>query len=459
MTLPSSDQQHSSSQGAPSLRRAPSIELHFSSGDDATLEELRFFHPLVGKELRTIRGNVGGAFKGVGTFRWSSAVRGFSILLLKHLIHSRLGAESYLLRGGAGSLAASLDYAITKQPAWILDTFGLTSDGTSIIRRILSRTNTERKLGGDVLIGVNSNLDANHIAVFKGSSAVEEISQLEAICANLQGEETATFTSDGRVPPKVVATRNDYSGNAMMDFMEYHTRAECARLGPLNGDYTTFVPPPEYFSLWKKRGTPHDQLREVRARYGAEIGDALLMLHNHATIHIENISGDAEIVRDYVVGNAGNKAHSSVLDRLWLEYPRQSVEFSACSLPSETPLNWTTTVNSPFCKWTDIELGSQLEPCSITHYRVRYRVPEMFRFAHFFYLRVFAGTLQQSFTVNLRGKTPPTHAFTCAENPDADSTRLMPVLKISREPEVTQLHWHVVDPEPRSVIKTAWTFS
>jgi hypothetical protein len=62
-----------------------------------------------------------------------------------------------MLSGGVKSLAASLDYALTKQPGWLLDMFGVSSNGKTQARRLFRVTNSHRKRGGPVSISLNSN--------------------------------------------------------------------------------------------------------------------------------------------------------------------------------------------------------------------------------------------------------------------------------------------------------------
>jgi len=111
-------------------------------------------------DVRTaVRGKTPGAQKDAGTFQWSSAVRALAVLLAKAAITTQRDEEpsSALLSGFAGSLAATLDYAVSKEPAWTVDIFGIDSGGRSLIRRIIKRTNSERKLPGPVVLAVNPN--------------------------------------------------------------------------------------------------------------------------------------------------------------------------------------------------------------------------------------------------------------------------------------------------------------
>jgi hypothetical protein len=61
-----------------------------------------------------------------------------------------------MISGGLHSLAASLDYAIDKQPVWLREMFGSDSHGTPIMKRLLIRSNSGRKRSGPVAIAMNT---------------------------------------------------------------------------------------------------------------------------------------------------------------------------------------------------------------------------------------------------------------------------------------------------------------
>ncbi len=110
------------------------------------------FRENAGDEVRhTIRGKTGGAFRYAGSFQWTSAVKALSLLLAR----AALSPQNSAIQGHVGSLAASLDYAISKQPAWITEMFGCDQHGISFARRLILRTNPERKRPGPVVLAVN----------------------------------------------------------------------------------------------------------------------------------------------------------------------------------------------------------------------------------------------------------------------------------------------------------------
>ena len=139
------------------------------------------------KALRCVRGKTAGPLGKLGTFQWTKAVRAASSMLLLHKLRSvspnnTTNATNYLLVGEGASLASSLDYALSKQPQWVLDMFGISLSGLPIAYRIFSRINSSRKRVGPVIIGINDNfLSPKSIAItFNGRpvSAFDDLQQI-----------------------------------------------------------------------------------------------------------------------------------------------------------------------------------------------------------------------------------------------------------------------------------------
>jgi hypothetical protein len=130
------------------------IKLTFCSGD--TIELLRVDCRSNGSgPLTTVRGKTNGAHREGGSFQWSSAVRAMACVFLSAKLFDDLAPGEPMLTGEAKSLAASLDYAITKQPVWILDMFGVSSAGRTLAKRLFRVTNSHRKRGGPVALSLN----------------------------------------------------------------------------------------------------------------------------------------------------------------------------------------------------------------------------------------------------------------------------------------------------------------
>jgi hypothetical protein len=131
--------------------------------DEGQLVEVSFCDGVSGLTRRSIRGKTGGAYRGSGSFQWTSAVRGLACLL----VQTAFLPESGVIKGTAGTLAASLDYAISKQPIWLTEMFGCDQNGICLIRRMVNRTNPERKRPGATVLAVNQRyLPAESISIY-----------------------------------------------------------------------------------------------------------------------------------------------------------------------------------------------------------------------------------------------------------------------------------------------------
>jgi len=136
------------------------LTLYFEVGE---LTEVVFNDGVSNLARTSVRGKSGGALRTAGSFQWTSAVRALALLIVK----TASTPSDALLRGLGNSLAASLDYAISKQPMWLTEMFGCDQQGISLARRLILRTNPERKRPGPVTLGVNqSYLPVTQITVF-----------------------------------------------------------------------------------------------------------------------------------------------------------------------------------------------------------------------------------------------------------------------------------------------------
>jgi|688.fasta_scaffold180084_3 hypothetical protein len=124
------------------------LRLYFHSQE---LIEVTFQESAQAKPQRVVRGKTSGAICRVGSFQWTSAVKALSLLISK----AALSPNSSKISGASGSLAASLDYALSKQPIWICEMFGCDAAGSSYARRFILRTNPERKRAGPVVLGIS----------------------------------------------------------------------------------------------------------------------------------------------------------------------------------------------------------------------------------------------------------------------------------------------------------------
>lgn len=134
---------------------AESLILRFSSSPFPELVETTFRHPLIPNPVTASRGK-DSAFTDA-SFQWTPAVRGLSVLALRTRAEGG-GPFPAELAGGAGSLAAALDYAVSRGAQWIVEMFGRTANGAVLARRCFVRTNPERKRPGPVQVSFNPRL-------------------------------------------------------------------------------------------------------------------------------------------------------------------------------------------------------------------------------------------------------------------------------------------------------------
>ena len=163
------------------------FELHFFYAKNGYhLIETRFTSS-DGQTHQCIRGKSAGAVRGVGSFHWSSGVRGATALALRHLLSQETSDIAEHIAGIQRSPAASLDYALTKRPIWLSDMFGLTQEGEVFARKLFLVTNPNRKRAGPVLIRINSfALAPSDIRVFLERHRVTDTPLLLDILGNME---------------------------------------------------------------------------------------------------------------------------------------------------------------------------------------------------------------------------------------------------------------------------------
>ena len=162
------------------------LTLWFSVGSSPSLVESSFFHPSLPDPQLCIRGKLPNTRPAHGTFQWSPGVRALSLLLLRHAARAP-EAPPFILSGGAGSSAATLDYTLSKQPAWLLDMFGVDRSGRPLILKHVKRVNSERKRPGPVEISFVSRLRPGHeLQVFYGSERLVTPEQLINLASKIE---------------------------------------------------------------------------------------------------------------------------------------------------------------------------------------------------------------------------------------------------------------------------------
>jgi hypothetical protein len=91
------------------------------------------------------------------------------------------------LVGRKGSLAASLDYALSKGPAWLGEMFGNGVRGQQAVRRILKVSNPNRKRPGPVAISVNKNtVSWDQVRIYWDERLITDVAQLHAMLIGIE---------------------------------------------------------------------------------------------------------------------------------------------------------------------------------------------------------------------------------------------------------------------------------
>jgi hypothetical protein len=154
--------------------------------DQDQLFEVIFTDRASGLHCHCVRGKGAGAHHSAGSFQWTAAVKGLALLLVR----AASGLDPHVIHGYAGSLASSLDYAISKQPVWISDMFGFDAAGTCLVRRLVLRTNPERKRPGPTVLSVNERfIPLTAIAIFVNDRPLSR-EELVALATRLSREDT-----------------------------------------------------------------------------------------------------------------------------------------------------------------------------------------------------------------------------------------------------------------------------
>ena len=154
------------------------------------LLETSFRHPTAG-EIRCIRGKTAGAYPNQGNFQWTKAVAALCILMLRGIVNHRAPGSptSPILMGEAGSLAASLDYALSKQPEWVGALMGQTANGRSLLRKYIGITNSGRKRVGAVHLRLtDSFLEETEVQILVNDTPVTDTATLIGLADAIERE-------------------------------------------------------------------------------------------------------------------------------------------------------------------------------------------------------------------------------------------------------------------------------
>lgn len=147
--------------------------------DHNTLREIEFSSRADNVPRRSIRGKVSfGRY--TGSFPWSSSVRAFCLFVIGEYL-SRIGVteQPYLFSGGAKSAAATLDFALDKEPSWLKEAFGVDTENNSLIKRLIFRENPRQRREAQVSICFRKSTDVDFEIGIRRSSDRSNLSSDE----------------------------------------------------------------------------------------------------------------------------------------------------------------------------------------------------------------------------------------------------------------------------------------
>jgi len=191
------------------------------------LEKIFFKHSII-REIKSNRGQTAIPGECQNSFKWGPGLRAFCILLIKaqqEIISAKnedRTPQGVAIYGERGSLAAALDGSMAKSAAWLSDCFGCDQQGNSIVRRILTRTNPERKRPGPVSIGISEKVIREFkISITVNHKLIEELEDFVSVDSRLMNETIRTRPTVSLIPSytKKPTNKNKQTFNAL-DFEE-----------------------------------------------------------------------------------------------------------------------------------------------------------------------------------------------------------------------------------------------
>jgi hypothetical protein len=189
------------------LSSVPKFEIWLETKPQLAATKMSFTYPPYQLQRTLIRGRGVGAFPSPYSFPWSSAPKALVALAIKtaiqHIDSGLNPSEAVaILEGRKGSLAASLDYAISKKPNWVMELFSSDKSGRSLVQKFLLRTNPERKLGESVLVCFNQKiLEPRNVCIYVNGKIESSRDQLQSFLNQLapetQEDNTAQHLASG----------------------------------------------------------------------------------------------------------------------------------------------------------------------------------------------------------------------------------------------------------------------
>jgi hypothetical protein len=145
------------------------------------------------------RGKTPGAYHSDGSFQWTSGVRAVCVAFMKMRLSGIDPELDTCVVGDRASMAASLDYALSKRPVWLEDMFGVGSGGRQNAQRIFRVTNPNRKRPGPVALSVNSTIILpENISIFWHNKKVDDPDLLRRMIDSIERQDLLAREATGR---------------------------------------------------------------------------------------------------------------------------------------------------------------------------------------------------------------------------------------------------------------------
>ena len=424
-----------------------SLRLIFSAFAPRTLDEIEFYHSGTGKRCRSRRGNTPGAFENIGTFRWSNAVRGLGLLLVRHSLAQRMGEPTYVLRGGPGSVAAALDSAINKPPAWLRSVFGIEQSSSPLMRTLFKRKRSDKTRNAELSVSCGFQLHAHNIEIRCGNVIVTDITALTSLAQEL--EQSALAQPEAGTPSEKTAGA-PISPSKFSSYAVTRTGLRSAgKPGPqLTVDPSVNLDDPE-------------QLKHVLATIAAQIGAAAergLTIYAHdAKIRVLNENGDAAVMVRMRFGNLSKHPVLEHSEQFWFESPIDDISYKA--YVNDQPVAGHPIRFEPHLKEFLLVFSNPIEPGGVVDIRHEFFVPSFFKERQFFFSRNRIGTVRPSvellFEPPLKISSAVVTSQQAADRTVASGRSTTDVKYMKSD---NRVYWQLHAPTPGGIVRTYWFY-
>ena len=160
------------------------LRFHFTSGRELRLYRVESSYGSVMSVA--VHGHPTGSSPSLGRFPWSRAVRALSEVVLRAVVASRYTDVQPYVEGERGSLAAALDGALSKEPRWLRECFGVSERGEPVSRRLFIRSNPGRKRLGPVAVALSSRVPRDKILILLNGEIVDTSSELRRMLEDVE---------------------------------------------------------------------------------------------------------------------------------------------------------------------------------------------------------------------------------------------------------------------------------